>query len=129
MAEKPPPLCAAFCAHQLQLVEPGGTLVRGVVAAISVQELLRTASRTFPLVTIHREKVSPDVCHIGRGLAVSDSEVSLLEIGPDACWDDDALSYRTNEITRVDFGGDYEKALLLVQSLQASRRKRAKGIR
>jgi hypothetical protein len=94
------------------------------VVVDSIQELLRTANRAFPVITIHRETVAPDACHIGRVVAVSDSEVSLLEIGPDACWDDDALSYRTREITRVDFGGDYEEALTLVGGLNANRRKK-----
>ncbi|HEX7424334.1 MAG TPA: hypothetical protein VF311_10690 [Terriglobales bacterium] len=34
--------------------------------------------------------------------------------GPDACWDDKPETYRLREITRVDFGGDYEEALRLV---------------
>lgn len=81
------------------------------VVVDSVQEILRTAGRAFPLITIHRETVTPEVCHIGRVATVSDSQVSLLEIGPDADWDDETTSYRTREITRVDFGGIYEEAL------------------
>jgi hypothetical protein len=92
----------------------------------SVQELLRTASRAFPVITIHCETVAPEICNIGRVIAVSDSQVSLLEIGPDACWDNEALSYRTKEITRVDFGGDHEEALTLVDNLYANRRKKVK---
>jgi hypothetical protein len=93
----------------------------------SVQELLRTANRAFPVVTIHREMVAPDICHIGRVVAISDAEVSLLEINPDASWDDEAVKYRTKEITRIDFGGEYEGALILVGGLPASRRKRTKA--
>jgi hypothetical protein len=92
----------------------------------SVQDLLGTASRAFPLITILRETVAPDVCHIGRVVAVSDSEVSLLEIGPDADWDDEPESYRTKEITRVDFGGVYEEALRLVGGLPRNLRKKTK---
>lgn len=40
--------------------------------------------------------------------------MSLLEIGPDALWDDEPETYRLSEITRVDFGGAYEEALHLV---------------
>jgi hypothetical protein len=40
--------------------------------------------------------------------------VSLLEIGPDAKWEDKPKEYRVTEITRVNFGGDYENALHLV---------------
>jgi hypothetical protein len=84
------------------------------VSVQSIKELLETAGRIFPAVTIHRERVAPDVCHIGKVLSASESEVSLLEIGPDASWDNEALSYRTKQITRVDLGGDYEQALILV---------------
>ena len=84
------------------------------ISVQSLQELLRTAGRLFPIVTIQRERVNPDVCHIGSVLSVTESEVSLLEIDPDACWEKHALSYRTAQITRIDFGGDYEQALSLV---------------
>jgi hypothetical protein len=40
--------------------------------------------------------------------------VSLLEIGPDAKWDDSPEEYPVAEITRVSFGGEYENALHLV---------------
>jgi hypothetical protein len=97
------------------------------ISVQSIQELLQTAGRLFPIVTIHREQVAPDVCHIGRVLSASESEVSLLEIGPDACWEDEALSYRTKQITRVDLGGDYEQALTLVAGFPAKRQKLKKG--
>ena len=80
----------------------------------SLEELLWSANRSFPLVTIHREKVDPDICHIGRITALKNNRVSLLEIGPDALWDKEACHYSLKEITRVDFGGDYEEALHLV---------------
>lgn len=40
--------------------------------------------------------------------------VSLLEIGPGASWDDQPNEYKLRDITRIDFGGDYEQALHLV---------------
>jgi hypothetical protein len=40
--------------------------------------------------------------------------VTLLEIGPDAVWDDSPAKYRITKITRVGFGADYENALHLV---------------
>jgi hypothetical protein len=80
----------------------------------SLPKLLSSANRAFPLVTIHREKADPDVCHIGRVVELSNESVGLLEIGPDANWDERPESYRLSEITRVDFGGDYEEALHLV---------------
>jgi hypothetical protein len=75
---------------------------------------LLSAGRAFPLVTIHREQVDPDVCWIGRVQGLDRGRVSLLEIGPDAQWDDFPEEYRVKEITRVNFGGEYEGALHLV---------------
>jgi hypothetical protein len=84
------------------------------VGVDSVEQLLLTATRAFPLVTIHREKVDPDVCWIGRVLGVDRGYVSLLEITPQATWEKMPTKYRISEITRVNFGGDYEDALHLV---------------
>jgi hypothetical protein len=84
------------------------------VSVDSVERLLLSAGRAFPLVTIHRESIDPDVCWIGRVLGVNRGRVSMLEINPDATWDKTPTEYRLNGITRVNFGGDYEKALHLV---------------
>jgi hypothetical protein len=84
------------------------------VVVSSLAKLLLTANRAFPLVTIHREKVEASACWIGRVVDVSRGRVTLMEIGPDASWDDRLETYRLSEITRVDFGGDYEDALQLI---------------
>lgn len=87
---------------------------KGRVSVGSLEELLLSAGRAFPLVTIHREMVDPDVCWIGRVLGVTRGCVSLLEIDPQATWEETPNDYRLSEITRVNFGGDYENALHLV---------------
>jgi hypothetical protein len=92
------------------------------VVVNSLAELLLTANRAFPLVTIHREKVDGGACWIGRVVDVGKGRVTLLEIGPGANWRDRLETYRLSEITRVDFGGDYEDALYLIG---ASKYKRA----
>jgi hypothetical protein len=86
------------------------------ISVDGIEELLRSAGRAFPLVAIHREKVDPDVCQIGRVIGVEAEHVGLLEIAPDATWDKSPTEYRLREITRVDFGGDYEDALYIVGS-------------
>jgi hypothetical protein len=78
------------------------------------KELLVTAGQAFPLVTIHREKVNPDVCHIGKVIAVNANRVRLLLIGPDAQWYERPTDFSLREITRVSFGGEYEDALHIV---------------
>jgi hypothetical protein len=80
----------------------------------SLAKLLFSANKAFPLVTIHREKADGSVCWIGRVVDLSNGRLTLLEIGPDAAWDDQLNTYRLSEITRVDFGGDYENALYLI---------------
>jgi hypothetical protein len=80
----------------------------------NIDELLRSAGRAFSVVTIHREIVNPDSCWIGRTVRVANGRVSLLEVNPDASWDKKPTEYRSTEITRVNFGGDYEDALSLV---------------
>lgn len=80
----------------------------------SLRELLLSAGRAFPLITIHREKVDASVCHVGRLVGVAKGRASILEIGPGASWDEAPTAYALKQITRVDFGGDYEDALHIV---------------
>ena len=84
------------------------------VSVASIEELLVSANHRYPLVTIHREKVDPDACEIGHVVEVQSGHVSLLEINPDASWQGSASKYRLRDITRVDFGGEYEDALHVV---------------
>ncbi len=85
------------------------------VSLENIEKLLLTAGRAFPLVTIERGETHPEVCQIGRIVKVSKKFVTLQEIGPDAKWyggpPDD---YPLREITCVEFGGDYERALYMV---------------
>lgn len=84
------------------------------VSVADVRDLLRSAARAFPLVTIHRERVKPDACWIGKVLDVDATHVTLLEIDPAAKWEAAPNRYKLAEITRVSFGADYEGALHLV---------------
>ena len=108
---------AAFC--EAALVKRGLWIPPNpAVDVSSLRDLLATANHAFPLVTIHLEKKKPDVCYIGRVVDLSrEGYVSLLEISPDARWDDKPTEYRLSDITRVDFGGGYEEALYLVGGL------------
>ena len=54
------------------------------------------------------------MCWIGRVVGIDRGRVTLLEIRPDATWKRKPTEYRLSEITRVNFGGDYEDALALV---------------
>lgn len=84
------------------------------VDLLSTSALLRTAGSVFPVVSIHLETRDPDVCFIGRVCAVSDSQIELKLITPAAKWTDETEEFLLKTITRVDFGGAYEDALILV---------------
>ena len=84
------------------------------ISVASIEELLLSAGREFPLVTVHLEQADPDVCWIGRVLSIERGRVSLLGITPDAKWEEKPEIYRLTQITRVSFGADYETAIHLV---------------
>ncbi len=109
---KPAPY-AAFAEKALELRgerRPG----KPRITMDSIESVLHSANRAFPLVTIHLEKADPQVCYIGKVTGISQGKVSLLEIAPSAKWDELPTTYSLRKITRVSFGGDYEDALHLV---------------
>jgi len=79
----------------------------------SVSALVRTAGAAYSVVTLHFELVDPEVCYIGKVLSVDDESVAIRPIGPDGEWDVDEEAYPLCDLTRVDFGGSYEEALVL----------------
>jgi hypothetical protein len=84
------------------------------IALDNLPVLLNSASRLFPLVTVHRERIEPDTCRIGRVIDVVKNRLLLLEIDANAVWCKKTTDILIREITRVDFGGGYEEALQLV---------------
>jgi hypothetical protein len=84
------------------------------VSVASLEELLQSVSRLFPILTIHRERIDPGACWIGRVEDIRQGQVFLLEINPGATWERESTAYKLSEITAVEFGGEYERALHLV---------------
>jgi hypothetical protein len=80
----------------------------------SVQGLLKSIERKYPLVVIYRERTAPGECEIGRIRLTSRSTYALRWISPTATWEDSDLTYKYADITRVDFDGEYESTLALV---------------
>ncbi|GAA0828821.1 MULTISPECIES: hypothetical protein [Marinomonas] len=75
--------------------------------------LLIDISEEYGLVTLHREEVEVDSCEIGRVVRADAVTYELEEIGSDARWFDDTFEYDLYDITRIEFGGAYEEALML----------------
>jgi hypothetical protein len=76
--------------------------------------LLRDAADVSPLVTLHVEVDDPTVCFIGRPVVIAARSVRLLEVTPDASWEEMPTTYRFSDVTRIEFGGRYEAALASV---------------
>ena len=77
-------------------------------------ELVRSAAEVAPLVTLHLEAEDPTVCFIGRPVRLTSRSVHLVQITPEAEWDNEPTKWQFTDVTRVDFGGRYEEALSLV---------------
>jgi hypothetical protein len=97
-------------AVRLQGLEP--TEPEGIDCS-TVTRLLRTAGSHYPLVTIHLERMDPDGCYVGEVTKVGRKWLTLRKISAKAVWLRTGR-FRIDDITRVDFGGGYERMLLLV---------------
>ena len=86
----------------------------GQVELTSAQTVIESFSRRFPLVTIHVERRDPAVCYIGVPLRITGRSLRLREITPQAQWEDEPRTYALRDITQVQIGGRYERALLAV---------------
>jgi len=84
------------------------------VSLASIEDLLETAGRTFPMITIHCEDIDAEICHIGHVAEVSGGLLVMREVTPAAEWETEVEHHPTASITRVGFGADYEDALWAV---------------
>ncbi len=91
--------------------------IRASAAPVNLQSvagLVESAGRAFPVIALHvpAEENKYD-CFIGKVVGVNEDTVDFHHITPDGEWEDGLLEIPFSEIVRVDFGGDYEEALLL----------------
>lgn len=77
------------------------------------KDILISAGRQFPLITIHLEKISDKVCYVGSLAATKKKGFSFNEIDSEATWTE-TFKYKYKDLTKIDFGGIYENALFLV---------------
>lgn len=82
--------------------------------SLATTSALLASLRSQALVTVAREIADRNVIEIGKVVAVGRSTFEMLEITPGAKWHPSTTRLRTAEVTRVDVGGPYEEALLLV---------------
>ncbi len=65
-------------------------------------------------ITVHIEHDDPAVCFVGAPASLGRRSLRLIELSTRAVWSSGPTKYRVDDITRVDFGGRYEQALLSV---------------
>ncbi|MFJ9767325.1 hypothetical protein ACIRUY_26230 [Streptomyces erythrochromogenes] len=74
--------------------------------------LAQAASRAFGLVALHVERHAPDACWIGEVAGVRPKSLRLREVDPEARWRTAPSKFPFEDVTRVGFGGRYERTLL-----------------
>lgn len=85
-----------------------------LVSIDSIADLLKTASEKFPLIVIHREKINPESCWIGKIVEIKKNSFLLKSIDPNAEWEEELTKISFKDVTRVAFGCGYENCLNLV---------------
>ena len=80
----------------------------------SALSLIRSACDHIHIVSVHPEIDDPETCWIGRLRSSSDELVVLDLVSPGGDWEVDPFQVELKHVTRVDFGGEYENALMLV---------------
>jgi hypothetical protein len=80
----------------------------------SIEAIVQSVGTSQSIITIHPEETDPGTCFIGKYGGMENGFLSLLELTTDGKWSEEPGKYAIEEITRVDFGGAYEGALLLV---------------
>ena len=90
---------------------------------VSWHHVLQAAGDMYPLLIILRERIDEAVCFIGAAPRLTDRTVTLREIEPGAKWGR-KRRFRFDDITSVEFGGGYERALWIVSEHDRHRRSR-----
>ena len=76
-----------------------------------------------PLVTIYPEHDETDTSFVGAPVGVGTRSLRLLEVSPRGVWGSKPTKHRLDTITRVEFGGRHEQALLSVAGLRPPQRR------
>lgn len=77
------------------------------------RDVLRTGTKKSRIVAVHLEYTNPTVCYIGIA-RMGKKYLRLHEITPNARWRRKPTRFHLANISRIDFDGHYERALLAV---------------
>ena len=86
----------------------------------SMRALMESAQQQFGVLIIKREKLHPDELEVGTVRMASEKTYVLRWLTPGAEWENDDRPFRYQDVTMVEFGGEYENTLLMVANAQAT---------
>lgn len=101
----------ALTAKQESPQPPSGVEIANMPRAVV------TIASVAPLLVVAREALTPDEVTIGRVMGVLKSGFRLQPITPEAKIVASPTLYRFSSITRLEFGGEYERTLALVAGI------------
>ncbi|MET1008000.1 MAG: hypothetical protein ABWX96_20785 [Propionibacteriaceae bacterium] len=84
----------------------------------TVCELVFSAAAAFPVLTLYVEHQDPARIVIGRPVGRAGEQLDWQEMTVEAAWAEIPTSLDSAQITRLDLGGQYEKALNRVSDLR-----------
>jgi hypothetical protein len=87
------------------------------------REAIADVARIYPLIHLERETRYPDECWIGFPLEVTGRQLVINRIDANGEWTG-PYRMRLGDITRLDFGGGYERALAMTASWRPARKPR-----
>ncbi len=88
----------------------------------SMTDLIKTASETFPLIVVHREKIDSETCWIGKIVEIKKKSFLMRAIDTNAEWEEHFTKVAFKDVTKIDFGNGYENALILVADYREKRK-------
>ncbi len=74
-------------------------------------DMLRSVKDRFGLISVRREIAKPDVCYIGMFAKLTERLLTIDDLNADCEWTGE-LRLRLADVTRIDFDGGYERALI-----------------
>lgn len=80
---------------------------------------LENLHQFYPLITVHRESIDRGVCYIGQVEALKPKTFTLRTIDPYSEWDG-KRRIRYEDVTLIEFGGNYEQGLWMYAEYQES---------
>ena len=80
----------------------------------TMRSLMQSAQAAYSVLVINRQHLTPDAVEVGTIRMASESIFALRWLDADARWDNDNRTFRFEDVTHVEFGGEYETTLLSV---------------